>query len=342
MYKSKGQEALEFVLVTVLVFFGALLAIFVFGDKIAQFFSLNSTNAAANNTSKAMIKADANGRYYSENFGSLPANNPNKGQISETPENSGGQPESPVSTCSNGVCSIDFGSFILNGVPENFDDFVKSSGTSGGIDKMIALLLQLADQQEQQGDAAGATELRELANTGHNISGYFKQCEDNVQAGFTDFVGGAVFTDQTGKQYDISQAQDGIARIGHIRNKMMTDPSFNIETQKDSKPAAKFVYLYDKVAANPKFSGQVKDIVKELYSAIGSLSEETSSMIHVAGGGMQTPEYDPLTGSALPLKNLSGITMQSILHPQTSSVNNFKSALICITGKNQDSGTNCR
>lgn len=55
----KGQEAVEFIVITALVFFGALFTIFVFGDKIASFFTSDSATAKASTNTIAAIDPEA-------------------------------------------------------------------------------------------------------------------------------------------------------------------------------------------------------------------------------------------------------------------------------------------
>ncbi|MEW5821727.1 MAG: hypothetical protein AB1782_16150 [Cyanobacteriota bacterium] len=52
-----GQEAIEFILITSLVFFGSLMVVLVFGNKIANFFTNDSSAVKAANASPAIISA---------------------------------------------------------------------------------------------------------------------------------------------------------------------------------------------------------------------------------------------------------------------------------------------
>lgn len=51
----KGQEAIEFIIISALVFFGALFTIFAFGDKIAGFFTSESSVAKASTVKNKAI-----------------------------------------------------------------------------------------------------------------------------------------------------------------------------------------------------------------------------------------------------------------------------------------------
>ncbi|MEW5821730.1 MAG: hypothetical protein AB1782_16165 [Cyanobacteriota bacterium] len=57
MQYNKGQEAIEFILITTLVFFGSLMVVLVFGNKIANFFTNDSSAIKAANASPTIISA---------------------------------------------------------------------------------------------------------------------------------------------------------------------------------------------------------------------------------------------------------------------------------------------
>lgn len=59
----KGQEAIEFILITALVFFGAFFSVMIFGDKLAVFFGNNSqVNKVVSNT-PAVVSSSNSPRY---------------------------------------------------------------------------------------------------------------------------------------------------------------------------------------------------------------------------------------------------------------------------------------
>ena len=53
----------------------------------------------------------------------------------------------PQKSCANANCSIDFGDFVLTGIPENFDDFTETSGGFGEDQTALYsnIISQLAD-----------------------------------------------------------------------------------------------------------------------------------------------------------------------------------------------------
>jgi hypothetical protein len=51
---------------------------------------------------------------------------------------------------------------------------------------------------------------------------------------------------------------------------------------------------------------------------------------------------DPITGKSMPVMVTDAdLTVENVLHPQTSTTTNFDSALICATGKMPDDGSKC-
>ncbi|MEW5821726.1 MAG: hypothetical protein AB1782_16145 [Cyanobacteriota bacterium] len=63
MQYNKGQEAIEFILITTLVFFGSLMVVLVFGNKIANFFTNDSSAVKAANASPTVIGVSDNQKY---------------------------------------------------------------------------------------------------------------------------------------------------------------------------------------------------------------------------------------------------------------------------------------
>lgn len=55
----------------------------------------------------------------------------------------------PQLNCSGSVCSIDYGDFVINGIPSNFKDYIEIQGTSGGEEKIAALMIELYNQLDE-------------------------------------------------------------------------------------------------------------------------------------------------------------------------------------------------
>jgi len=92
-----------------------MLNFYLFGKNIADyFFSFIKTNNT--NHSQPVIEASQVKDFPASGF---------------APGNMGGTPDKPVSICIDGYCNIDYGEFILYGIPENFQELVRPSGASG-------------------------------------------------------------------------------------------------------------------------------------------------------------------------------------------------------------------
>jgi hypothetical protein len=62
----------------------------------------------------------------------------------------GGSADNPIRKCSGTVCSIDYGSIVLNKIPQNFDEIVETTGSAGATNAVLELVQQVAKQIESQ------------------------------------------------------------------------------------------------------------------------------------------------------------------------------------------------
>ncbi|MGD9581888.1 MAG: hypothetical protein AB7V50_10985, partial [Vampirovibrionia bacterium] len=75
----------------------------------------------------------------------------------------GGTEDTPVSNCQSGSCIIDYGNFILNGIPENLEEFVEVNGTSAGTDSIASAMEEIADQLVKDGESQAAQQVKDLS-----------------------------------------------------------------------------------------------------------------------------------------------------------------------------------
>lgn len=80
-----GQEATEFVLISVLVFFAAIIVVFIFGGKISNFFQESSSAVKASKSTPLAYKSSGNTKYTDSISASdyLPASNKNASKTYE-------------------------------------------------------------------------------------------------------------------------------------------------------------------------------------------------------------------------------------------------------------------
>ena len=94
----------------------------------------------------------------------------------------GGTTAQPVEYCINNMCKIDFGEFVLTGIPEDFEEFVKTQGSSGGSNVLANLLMQISKQLEKEGDLTGALDYKNMANIGHYLASVQEKMETSSES----------------------------------------------------------------------------------------------------------------------------------------------------------------
>lgn len=274
----------------------------------------------------------------------------------------GGTPDVPVQACVSGACTIDFGSYILSGVPEDFQEVVKNTGTSGGLDNIVDLMMQIADQIEQKGDIAGAQQFRDMANLGHFFAIVDKEREKAALSCLNDYVG---YSDSKECYQNKSAISENLAKykpdfiniseyhysysidIGYARS---LKGSFVYTSGLNHAPEYNFVDLYDKIQDNSSFPSELKGISTELYLMVASLQQSAEDVSNIAGSTTSVPnrtfqQYDPITGAQttvlLPLVTDLSVVMQNIYSPNFATGQHFNSSLICAAGKNVDIQDSC-
>lgn len=141
--KHRGQEAVEFVLLSVLVFFGTLFAVLTFGDKIASFFTQDSAVAKSAQASSSAILSNAAENYAPDyETKAAPETPPNPVDLSD-PSIAIYNPTQNA----DGSVSFQVGSQVLNlpsKVLELQNTVTQSTGSSGTTDliKGIASMIE--------------------------------------------------------------------------------------------------------------------------------------------------------------------------------------------------------
>ena len=276
----------------------------------------------------------------------------------------GGTPSKPVTNCSGDTCIIDYGEFILQGIPDNFNEYVESIGSSGGTEVLLGLMEQIAKQLEEEGDTTGAQEFRDLANLGHFITANQKVIEDEAKAcsATADFdkclqtvvqkstsfplpdnikhILPDYETYKSADRYSFSSVND----IATGKNEKLSFTK-TYESRKTGFPAYMMVDIFDSIQANSSYSDAMKNVTTELYRSIDKMNGD----FH---GEMQLYSYakvpgrmifDPITGAYTGDKYYSkDAGVDDIIHPETALNNNLRSALICATGSYDDEGNECK
>lgn len=296
---NKGSSLLQYSIIIALIALALVPVFYVFGRNILS--SFNSLYQGLSGQQETLTK------------NTTPGNTP----PSSSPK---GTPENPVKNCVNGECIIDFGDYILTGIPDSFDMFIQTQGTSGGTDKVVELLTQIATQLEQEGLTAEASEIMKLANCGHSIATIEKTYEDVQKTCNFD-------KDCIANQINILEGQD-VTHVNSLDNidlpvilaEYLKDP----DLVKNYRPATSinFIESYLSVINNPN----IKDSTKGVVDVLSSNIMELANTFH---------DYSHLTDIQVYDKNK---TLQDI---DFSSLTNLDSALICASGKGVDAGVEC-
>ena len=161
---KSGQEAIEFVLITVLVFFGALFTVMVFGEKISAYFTSGSSMAQSANKTVAKIDTGPNQKFnpdydtYVEYEAKMPV------KVSEP-------------TISEDGTTLMLGDLALN-VPEDMFSAISTSGSSGATDhltsSMTAIIADLKNIAEANPEDSNLQKMlsisQQMSTTGHLVA----------------------------------------------------------------------------------------------------------------------------------------------------------------------------
>lgn len=156
IYKNKGSALTDYVFPTAII--GAALG-------LTLYFMVD------NNSILNYIKASSN--YYQKGNELIL----NSSQTTLIPGFLGGKTDKPVMQCNNvNMCVIDFGEFVLSGIPESISDATTSTRGGEQTSNYANLLLQIVTSLQQNGGDSALTEyLKKLANNAQKMAIVEKQ-----------------------------------------------------------------------------------------------------------------------------------------------------------------------
>ncbi|MEW5818601.1 MAG: hypothetical protein AB1782_00285, partial [Cyanobacteriota bacterium] len=266
-FKSSGTSFYQYIIIIVLIAL-VIVPIFYFqGQAIFHYLENFSNSLNQNKTSSNSTQ---------------PVQSQNQTPLISAGE-LGGTSEKPVSKCNESTCTVDFGDFILQGIPENFNEHVQVGATSGGTHTIASLLDQIAKQLEEEGNDAGALQVKKLSNLGHNIAFLQKQLKTNIVDSCNDgYCLGPVLNSPFGfpPEFDnvLSNMKDSnytheeiinTTKIGTLRNLKMNNPDKFRQYLTNQDTGALFIEELDNIMENDSLSGSMKEVVKELAWSIG-------------------------------------------------------------------------
>lgn len=344
--KNSGVSLFQYIIIISLIGLGVFIAYSTMGDLIKNIFS--SYNSGYDSMNKSITN-------------NLPPEPP------ITPGSLGGTAALPVKKCDAQGCDIDFGDFVLNGIPEDFGTFINSSGAAGGTEQLSDLLEQLATQMDDPATSEDeGISFREMANLGHLIGGIQKTFETNAESCVSDANPAGCYFNKTSYSVNLPNIpfDSGLSTVipgftssqnysfydGEIltsismgrQAKVQNGAWFN--TEKASNPAFALVDKFDQIMNDPNVSANQKAVTEQIYRSLANISEE--QLINRENVIGHTPNFnyriDSMSGADLQSINYSYAgALNDITHLQASSTTNVGSAIVCATGSNSDTGQNC-
>ncbi len=275
----------------------------------------------------------------------------------------GGTPDQPQLVCKNGICAIDYGDFVLNGIPENFNDFVLSSGTSGGTTTITDLLMQLAQQYKDNGKLEESEIIKKLAITGHNIAAIQKYSEKMINSCNKDIQCLKNLTDKNDNYLSSIEGFDDTYyefpahlvyyEINDAANFTLKNVSERVNTtdfqDKLNDGRLEYIFLdqFNNIQQSNGIDDATKDLITELSWVIGVMGKEFENNTEMIYNPEHPPNQgynDPLTGEYIEREYMGDdtqINLSMFENYTASRITNLNSMLICVTGQNIDTGEKC-
>lgn len=325
--KSKGSALAQYGIVIALIALGCFAGYLLYGKSIQD--ALTKYLAGQTDLSTQM---EANANIASNNVPSTPT--PKAGSL-------GGTPTNPKEDCVNGSCTVDYGDFILNGIPEDFQEFTEAQGTSGGTDKLAAIINQMADQLEEDGQLAEAQELRNFANLLSFMA--------DIESDYVDAIQACPSASDPRACYENSIANTSITvpneltdagilttfstnTLNSTNTQSLLVPGFAVDVIKALSPeqAAQvpnekltyaFITSYQNIMNNPAYSTEMKNVIDQSYYTASLMAQNMYTQIDTLAHNnrsISAKTADPRTGSWVFETRPSYISFNTLKKPPKS------------------------
>lgn len=221
-------------------------------------------------------------------------------EVSDTDTKS--DPDTEV-ICKGDKCLVDVGGYVLEGIPENFADYIESSGSSGG----TAVLANIIEQISEKSDLSESEKnrIKQLANLGHTIADREKKLEVIAQK----YLKGTQCPEDDIYMGELAWYKDD------SYTKQFENLLEEISSDLDNNPSPENVAIKE----------QLNVLGKEVHSMAKEFHESAQKLTAAGTTGMS----DALTSAS------------DVLEPNTGNRTDLDSALICISGKGEDYGLKC-
>lgn len=333
--RHKGSSIIEYIIPLALIGIVAGLTItyFVTNGTLLNFFS-GTSNATTNTSTGTMVlnqNPDNSGALISELNNSA---SPQAGSL-------GGTPQAPVKQCQGSNCNIDFGDFILSGIPSDYDEFVESAGNSGTTDQLASLFQQIADQLETQGDTFNAQRFKDMANLGHFIGDFQENILTEISLDVEAMKNGTIKLVQ-----DQNHMADLPAEVAHLLPDYQKITSGKTNTQNlafnntflgivdtsasTSNAGGALAAIYGDIMNDSNVGAELKATTKQIFNAMNTNSQDFyDNVYHFQNGGPYETDY--FIDNAF--KNLT--------KPDSSNIANLNSSILCASAGLTDDGNSC-
>lgn len=327
MRKIKGADLAEYAIPLALVAIVAGLGLFYISSNgsILNFASKSSNMEVDTGAQKGIINSNKQASLI----------------LNPAPGSLNGTLDDPKTQCNNGVCVIDYGQYILTNIPQNFNDFIQTSGSSGGVKRMVDNLRQMAKGLEEQSLFDLSNEITALANLGHNIALIMEEYEKiyNLCAGDTVCISSydnQPFPKPVGYMDDVFPFPTGATY-----SEMLDSGSFGavINGTNTSPLAQAFVAQYNTIANNNSVKDSVKGVIEELSWNIGTVGQDFQYN-YLALTGETAKYYDPITGKIV-TPTVYSDPVDNWANYNASKITNYNSSLICAAGYGTSTFTVC-
>lgn len=337
MKSKKGQEAVEVALLMGLIFIVVIVCLFMFGNKISDFFKTGSSVVRTSQGGVAQLNSDTVSRY-------------SNATVSVQAGSLGGSAAQPATNCNDSSCVIDFGTFVLN-TPKNFNNSVQTLGASGGTDAILVLINQISSQLAEEGLTEQSDAIKKLSNLGHNIAVIEKNMNDMVISCNYDstcignYLDQKQFAKPAGYDETYGKFPEGLTyreiiqsiSLGYVKS----GENSSYCSSGGNLAGCAFSAQLDVVKNQAGLSDNIKGVIQELYWDIGTIGEDFKNSIQYSLMGQGNPFYDPLTGKNTTGGNCPTSPVDDFKNYSASKISHFDSSLICASGKYVDNNTSC-
>jgi hypothetical protein len=219
----------------------------------------------------------------------------------------GGTPTKPQLNCGPSECSIDYGDFVLNGLPANYSQIVETVGASGGTEALVTQLDLILQQARDNDLPVDIKLLQELANLGHNVA----------------------------RQQEVAEALSNSANV-NLYNQILTNMSELGSATNDFANLKETIYL----THDPPKNDTQRAIV-EIVKALGDQIVFNSGQVLNAESTVMDYVDRELNGENIDKAELEQFVLENLKYPEHSKDTDLRSVVICATGNGADTGVHC-